>query len=135
VALQFDTIGDRITLRAWAVDQPDAVYSVTWKDEQGPRPLGYMGLGVGAVGPDAVNGQVMVRSFQVSRVQPIFLEDFEDGNASDGHPVTWLTIDATGTVSEGSYVLTTNGDGGVEADEFAAKTQRDALPLHSGTAL
>jgi hypothetical protein len=118
VALQFDTIGDRITLRAWAVDQPDDVYSVTWKDEQGPRPLGYMGLGVGGGGPDAVNGQVMVRSFQVSRVQPIFLEDFEDGNASDGNPVTWLAIDATGTVSDGSYVLTTNGTGGVEADEF-----------------
>jgi hypothetical protein len=114
VVLQFDTIGDKITLSAWAVDKPGAIYSVTWTDEQGPRPLGYMGLGVGGGGHDAVNGEVMVRSFQVSRVRPFFLEDFEDGDASDGEPVTWAiqALDGavgTGIVSDGSYVLTTTG--------------------------
>lgn len=56
---------------------------------------------------------------------PFFLEDFEDGDATDGSPVTWVpgstfAAGSTGTVVGGSYVLTTRGPSGVEADEPAS---------------
>jgi hypothetical protein len=57
---------------------------------------------------------------------PFFLEDFEDGDAGDGNPVTWVMWErsaagSTGAVSDGSYVLTTAGDSSsVVAQEFAS---------------
>ena len=47
---------------------------------------------------------------------PFFLDDFEDGNASDGNPVTWVpgvpfSSGSSGTVSNGSYVLTAVAEG------------------------
>jgi hypothetical protein len=58
---------------------------------------------------------------------PFFLEDFEDGDATDGNPVTWITPLAppstrgsTATVSDGSYVLTTQGASSRVAQEFTS---------------
>jgi hypothetical protein len=56
---------------------------------------------------------------------PFFMDDFEDGDASDGNPVSWvpasqyLPAGSTTSVIDGSYVLTTpNADGFVFAKEF-----------------
>ncbi|MCF7764653.1 MAG: hypothetical protein K9N62_13365 [Verrucomicrobia bacterium] len=111
VVLQFDTIGNRITLTAWDAQQPASVYSTTWTDLEGPRPMGFLGLGVGGGGPDALEGKVIVSHFKVERVQPFFVEDFADGDASDGNPVKWappgeFASGTTGRVVDGSYVLT-----------------------------
>lgn len=56
---------------------------------------------------------------------PFVLEDFEDGDATDGNPVTWVPgwsfpTGSSGTVTYGSYVLTTTGTCAVEADEPAS---------------
>ena len=112
VVLQFDTIGNQITLTAWNAQQPASVYSTTWTDLEGPRPMGFLGLGVGGGGPDALEGKVIVSHFKVERVQPFFVEDFADGDASDGNPVKWapsveFASGSTGTVVDRSYVLTT----------------------------
>jgi len=56
---------------------------------------------------------------------PFFLEDFEDGNATDGNPVKWAPTSefpagSTGRVVDGSYVLTTTEPSSVWADQPAS---------------
>ena len=55
---------------------------------------------------------------------PFFREDFKDGDATDGAPVTWeinplYGAEASGEVIDGSYILTTNGRSTVWTDESA----------------
>ena len=124
VTLQFDTIGNKITLTAWETRRPKNIYSTTWTDEESQRPLGFLGLGVGGGGADSVEGEVIVRSFKITRVQPFFLEDFEDGDAGDGNPVTWALTSvsapgSTGRVVNESYYLTAGGDSSVYSTVWA----------------
>lgn len=61
----------------------------------------------------------------VAAEKPFFLEDFEDGDAGDGNPVTWVpgptfAAGSIGAAVDGSYVLTTTGPSSLEVDEPAS---------------
>lgn len=65
VVVEFDTIGDTIRVKAWALDDPEVIYSTSWEDPA-PRPPGLLGLAV-VGGSDA---SVTFHQFKLKVIPP-----------------------------------------------------------------
>lgn len=69
VVVEYDTIGDTIRVKAWALDDPGVIYSTSWEDPN-PRPPGFLGLGVVGLGAGGSDASVTFQQFKLKVIPP-----------------------------------------------------------------